>query len=480
MSKKLPTDQNPLVIDLDGTLINSDLLAESCLTFVLKNPFRIFLVFKWLISGKANLKENLAKLVEIDVEILPYNQKVLDLIKEEKQKGRKIVLATASSIIYAKKISEHLKFFDDVFATEDGFNLSAKNKCHKLISEFGENGFDYAGNSHDDLPVWQKCKSIIVVNPEIGLLKKINLFGKAKKIISAPKNIFKVWVKALRLHQWVKNSLIFVPLLASHKLEQIDLLFDGLLACLFFGLCASHVYLFNDLIDLKNDRRHSTKRFRPLAAGLVPVIPALLLSFVLLAVAFVGAFYFLPFWFGLSLVAYYFLTLAYSVFLKTLPILDIITLAALYTMRIIAGTFAFELVLTFWMLAFSMFIFLSLSLVKRYAELYEQRSKGRNEKTHGRGYYPSDLEMLSSLGASSGYLSVMILALYIQDKSTIALYDHPRIIWFACPLLLFWISRIWMLTHRGQMHDDPVVFAIKDKVSWLVGSLFGIIFWLAI
>jgi 4-hydroxybenzoate polyprenyltransferase len=476
----LKPSNKPLVVDLDGTLIHSDLLHESLLAFILKNPTSIFLPFKWFLKGKPNLKKHLAQRTQIDVETLPYDQRVIELIKIERAKGRKIILATASHIIYAKQIADHLKLFDEVFATESDVNLSAQNKCNKLVKEFGAGGFDYVGNSRDDLAVWNKSKAAILVNANRSVTKKAQALGNVEQIIPFPKNIFKVWAKALRLHQWVKNFLIFVPLLASHKIEQVDLLFNGALAFLFFGCCASHVYLFNDLVDLKNDRLHATKRFRPLASGLISATSSLVMSFALLLVAFVGSFYFLPLWFGLSLVAYYILTLAYSLVLKRLAMLDIISLAALYTMRIIAGAFAFGELLTFWMLAFSMFIFLSLSLVKRYAELYEQRAQGKKEKTHGRGYYPSDLEMLSSLGAASGYLSVMILALYVQDKLTISLYSHPRIIWFACPLLLYWISRVWMLTHRGQMYDDPVVFAIKDKVSWLVGGLLAIVFWLAI
>ncbi len=477
----MPNSKNiSLVVDLDGTLIHSDLLHESLFAFVLKNPTSIFLPFKWLAKGKPNLKKHLAQVTEIDVANLPYDQRVIKLIKSERQKGRKIILATSSHIVYAKQIAEHLKLFDYVFATESDINLSAQNKCDKLVKEFGEGGFDYAGNSCDDLAVWKKSRAAIVVNASKCLVKKAQALGNVEQIIPFPKNIFKVWAKALRLHQWVKNCLIFVPLLASHELGQDDLLFNGALAFLFFGCCASHVYLFNDLVDLKNDRHHATKRFRPLASGLISATSSLTMSFVLLLIAFVGSFYFLPPRFGLSLVIYCILTLTYSLVFKRLVMLDIVILAVLYTMRIIAGAFVFDKPLTFWMLAFSMFIFLSLSLVKRYAELYDQRAQSGKEKTNARGYLLGDLEMLSSFGASSGYLSVMILALYLQDELTISLYSHPQIIWFACPLLLYWISRVWMLTHRGQIHDDPVVFAIKDKVSWLIGVMMAVVFWLAI
>lgn len=476
---KKDSSQLPLVVDLDGTLINTDLLHESAFAFVIQNPLRAFIVLKWLRKGKAHLKEKLAHQVKIDVAHLPYNQAVLNLIETERKKGRKIILATASHKIYAEQIAQHLKIFDAVFATQNHTNLSAQRKCDLLVKEFGDKNFDYVGNSHDDLKVWKHANHGHAINTSCCLNRKIAALRNVESIPVAKKNSLKVWAKALRLHQWVKNSLIFVPLLASHKISDLDLIIKGALAFLFFGLCASHVYLFNDLIDLKNDRIHKSKRFRPAAAGLISIPAALLVSFALLAFSLIGAFCALPLWFGISLVAYYFLTFAYSLFLKRIMMFDVITLAALYTMRIISGTFAFELSLTFWMLAFSMFIFLSLSLVKRFTELHDQRSQGRTEIAHGRGYYPSDLEMVSSLGAAAGYISVMILALYIQDINTVKLYSHQKVIWFACPVLLYWISRVWMLAHRGQMHEDPVVFAIKDRVSWITGILLAIIFWYA-
>jgi len=283
----------------------------------------------------------------------------------------------------------------------------------------------------------------------------------------------------LRLHQWAKNALLFVPLLAAHRINELDLLLIGLLAFLLFSLCASSVYLLNDLLDLEDDRQHSSKRFRPLASGAVSIKVALLVFPALLLVAFVGAAWLLPWKFTLALACYYALTLAYSLVLKRIMTVDVITLATLYTVRIVAGAMVFDISLTFWMLAFSMFLFLSLAMVKRYAELRESRSKGKTGFTSGRGYYPGDLEMISSLGAASGYLAVLVLALYIQDQTTQALYHHPQVIWLACPLLLYWITRTWMIAHRGQMHDDPLVFAMKDRNSLIFVVLFAMVFWFA-
>ena len=298
--------------------------------------------------------------------------------------------------------------------------------------------------------------------------------------MSAARNSVPVWARALRLHQWLKNLLLFVPLLVSHRLSVPGALLTGCLAFVLFSLCASSAYLLNDLLDLESDRQHPSKRRRPLAAGLISPRAVLITVPMILLCVFAVAAWSLPWRFVIAMAGYFAVTVAYSVWLKRFMIVDVVTLAMLYTLRIIAGTLLFSLVMTFWMLAFSMFIFLSLAFVKRYAELLAAREKGGAERPGGRGYYAGDLSIISSLGSASGYLSVMVLALYIQDPNTAALYRNPRIIWMACPLLLYWISRVWVLAHRGAMNDDPVVFAIRDRVSLMVGALFGLVFWLAV
>ncbi len=469
----------PLVVDLDGTLLRSDTLIESGFAFIRQQPFRSLAPFVWLAAGKANLKGRLAAEVSLDAATLPYDSSVINYLKQEKANGRTLVLATASHQRYAEAISDHLGLFDRVLATSGDQNLSARTKRDVLIREYGEKGFDYLGNSSDDLVVWAAARKALLANPELGVEAKATRLGNVSLVIRSPRSPWRTWMKQLRLHQWMKNLLVFVPLLASHKITHPDLLATGLLAFIFFGLCASSVYLLNDLLDLEDDRQHPTKRNRPLASGAAPIKAALLLVPLLLLAAFGGSAMLLPWKFTLALAAYYALTLAYSLVLKRVMTVDVIVLAMLYTARIVAGTFAFDVQLTFWMLAFSMFLFLSLALVKRYAELRESHSKGKTELTRGRGYYPGDLGMISSLGAASGYLAVMVLALYIQDQTTLVLYRHPQVIWLACPLLLYWITRTWMIAHRGWMNDDPVVFAMKDRNSLLLGALFAAVFWFA-
>ncbi|WP_213297245.1 UbiA family prenyltransferase [Paraburkholderia sacchari] len=469
----------PLVVDLDGTLIRSDVLIESGFAYLKSAPLRFYRPLMWLArGGKPALKAGLAESTNVDVTVLPYDPQVLNWLKEEREAGRPLVLATASHERYAHAIADHLGLFDQTFATADDVNLSSHRKRDKLVAEFGEKNFDYAGNSHDDIAVWQSAARAYVVNPSSGVERAARKIGNVERVIESRTPTLKIWSKSLRLHQWLKNLLIFLPLLAAHKLDYPDLIVAALLAFLAFGLCASSVYLLNDLLDLEDDRHHPTKRKRPLASGALPLTWGIGLFPVLLVGAFVLTALFLPWRFAAVLVGYYVLTLAYSMYLKRQVMVDVVVLAMLYTIRIVAGTAAIGAHLTFWLLAFSMFIFLSLAFVKRYAELHSMKVRGL-VKTRGRGYVSSDLPLISSLGTASGYLSVLVLALYIQDGNTAKLYRHAQAIWLACPLLLYWISRTWIIAHRGLMHDDPIVFAARDRVSIAVAALCCLVFWAA-
>lgn len=469
----------PLVVDLDGTLLRSDVLFETAMAFIRQYPLQVFKLLLWLLQGKASLKRGLALSVKLDIALLPYDADVIEYIQQARRTGRLIVLATAAHETLATQIARHLNLFDQVWASDGEVNLSAHRKRDLLIDHYGQSGFDYIGNSTDDLCIWATARKAIVANPHVGVQRRAQAHGNVDQVLNAHAINLKDWRKALRLHQWLKNALIFVPLLAAHQIQQSQQVIDGLLAFLFFGLCASSVYVLNDLLDLADDRHHRSKRNRPFASGRLPIKSGLIAVPTLLLLAFGGAAAVLPWQFSAVLGAYYLLTLVYSLYLKRHMAVDVIVLAMLYTTRILAGAAAFHLPLTFWILAFSMFLFLSLALVKRYAELREARVREVEGKTRGRGYYPGDLDMIASLGASSGNLAVMVLALYIHEGATIALYQHPHVIWLACPLLLFWITRIWMLTHRGLMNDDPVVFAIRDRISQGIGALFLLVFWVA-
>ena len=470
----------PLVVDLDGTLIRSDVLIESGFAFLKSAPYRFYKPLLWLAhGGKPALKSGLAEATNIDVSVLPYDAAVVEWLTEERNAGRSLVLATATHERYADAIATHLGIFDKTFATDDSVNLSSGNKRDRLVAEYGEKGFDYVGNSHDDIAVWRSADRAYVVNPHGGVERAARKIGNVERVFESRPATVKTWSKSLRLHQWLKNLLIFVPLLAGHLLGSPERVLAALVAFLAFGLCASSVYLLNDLLDLEDDRHHPVKRRRPLASGALPLTWGLALFPILLVVAFSIALILLPWRFSAVLAGYYVLTLAYSMYLKRRVMVDVVVLASLYTTRIVAGTAAVGAVLTFWLLAFSMFIFLSLALVKRYAELHAMKERGL-VKSRGRGYVASDLPLISSLGTASGYMAVLVLALYIQDAKTTSLYRHPQFIWLACPLLLYWISRTWIIAHRGLMHDDPIVFAARDKISLAVVALCGLIFWAAI
>ena len=473
-----PTLQTPLCVDLDGTLILSDLLLETLLLLLKKNPFYIFLFPFWLLKGKAAFKAQIAKRTKLNPAALPYNKVFIDWLTEQRQTEREIWLCTASNYRLADSVADHVGIFKGVFASSDDLNLSGRAKAEILTRKFGNQGFDYCGNAKIDLAVWQASQGAIAVNCNQRLIKQASQISQLKQSFPKKNDFFKQIIKALRPHQWAKNSLIFIPLAGSHRLGELDLLQSDIIAFFAFGLCASSVYLLNDMLDLEADRQHHRKCNRPFASGRLSItagfflVPGLLLISANLARL-------LPPMFLLVLGAYYLVTVAYSFLLKKIMLIDIISLAGLYTARFLAGNAAVDIPMTFWLLLFSIFLFFSLALVKRYAELDAMQRQGKL-KAAGRGYHIEDLPILHSLGVSSGYLCVLVLALYINSPAVELLYHHPQSIWLICIFLLYWISRVWLITHRGKMHDDPVVFALKDKVSLITLLLCAIAIFFAL
>jgi 4-hydroxybenzoate polyprenyltransferase/phosphoserine phosphatase len=463
----------PLIVDLDGTLIHTDMLHESALRVTRDRPLDALRIPFWLMRGKAVLKDRLASRSSFDAALLPYNEKLLDWLKEERASGRRIVLCTASDQSIAQAVADHLGVFDEVLASDGSINLAGDNKADALERQYGHGGFDYVGNSSADLKVWRRARKAVVVNGAHGLAGKAAALCGVEREFPPQKRGLAAWRKVLRVHQWMKNLLLFVPLMAAHQVGDIDGWLTLMLAFVSFSLCASTVYIANDLLDLESDRAHPRKRMRPFASGAVPAWQGVLLAPVLLAVSlFLGAMVggtFLP-W----LLFYFVLTCVYSWGLKRVILLDCITLAMLYTLRITAGAAALSMPLSFWLLAFSVFLFLSLAFVKRYAELQTQALSGKS-KVHGRGYYTTDEPLVLNLGVTAGYAAAVVLALYLNTDNVLMLYRWPEAVWGAVPVLLFWISWIWMQAHRGNMHDDPVVFAVKDRASQLAGLAFAIV-----
>lgn len=451
----------PLCVDLDGTLIATDSLWESVLLLLRQNFWLCFLLPLWLIKGKTYFKHRIAQYVTLDAATLPYRNNILTFLQNAKNQGRKLVLATAAHQTIAQAVAEHLKLFDEVIATDMHTNMKGTTKRDTLQQRFG--AYDYIGDSNADLPILQAAQEAFLVAPNAALLKQTQC--PPERVFSAPKLTLWIWLKALRPHQWVKNVLLFLPLILAHEFLDIAKVGEALLAFIAFSLIASSGYILNDLLDLAADRVHPTKKERPFASGLIPIQYGLPLFVALVSVSFLISLCWLSISFTGMLGLYLFVTMTYSFYLKQKLIIDILVLAGLYTHRILAGGIAVTVDISSWLLVFSMFLFMSLAFLKRYIELLQLTER---KSLKNRNYEFDDIEMVASVGTTSGYLAVLVFAFYISSEKVAMLYHSPFILWLVCPLLLYWITRIWFLAHRRQMLDDPVHFALTDKISWLV------------
>jgi 4-hydroxybenzoate polyprenyltransferase/phosphoserine phosphatase len=468
LNRKESEKPAPVFVDLDGTVLKTDLLLESVAVLAKTRTYLLFMLPVWLMSGKANLKARIAAYADIDVSALPYNDEVLSYLESKKQEGHRLVLASASNTKYVEAVFKHLEIFDDFVASSETENLSGSRKLAAIQHSCGDSPFSYVGNGFVDLKVWGSAAEAVVVSNSKALAKKARSVSANVHVLeNGTKSQLRPFLKAIRPHQWAKNVLIFLPLAASHRIDDVGLIVQSLLAFVAFSLCASSVYLLNDMLDLASDRKHGIKRNRPFAAGSLSLLYGYVGAPILLAVSFSLALL-LPTIFILVLFFYYLVTLAYSFRLKRVIVLDVLTLAGLYTLRLISGAAATAVELSFWLLAFSMFLFLSLALLKRCSELLILEQKGKAE-AHGRGYSSTDYLVLNQLGVSSGLISVLVLALYINSQTIAQLYAEPRLIWLLCPIVLYWIGRIWVKGHRGDVDEDPIVFAAKDqRTYWLV------------
>jgi len=457
----------PLCVDLDGTLVQTDTLYECLLLLLAKNPFYLFLLPLWLWRGKAFLKQEICRRVDLDVERLPYHPELVARLQEEHRAGRPILLVTAADQSIARKVADHLGLFSGVCASDGATNLSGARKLELLVRQFGVRGFDYAGNARPDLHIWREANKAIVVCAGARLTRKAQSVSCVECVMEVPSRPWRDLRAALRVHQWVKNILIFVPLLTSHQLFDLVPLTSALGAFIAFSLCASGVYVLNDCIDLQTDRRHDKKRHRPFAAGKLSLPFAFLLLIALTGGAAAISLR-LPHVFQFTIALYFGLTLAYSFYFNLKLLLDVFFLGGLYTIRVLAGNAATGIAFSPWLLAFSMFLFISLAFVKRVAEV-DKHGQQDLLTTSGRGYRAIDKQTLVSLGTTSGQLCVLVLALSISSPQVELLYRTPILLWLLCPLVMYWVSRVWIITCRGRMDDDPVVFALRDGVSYIVG-----------
>jgi len=471
------SSQVSLFVDLDGTLIKTDLLFESLLKLLKQNPLFIILVPFWLFKGRAYLKQVLENRVEVAPEHLPYNVEFLSFLRQEHENGRKLILATASDRRLATGVAQHVGMFSEIIASDGINNLKGEEKLKAVQAVAQSKAFDYAGNSLSDLPLWNAAQRRLVVNVSPYLLSRIKNSVTIDQSFDLAQPTLRILPKALRFYQYSKNILLFVPIIMAHQFTDPSKLAALVLGFLSFSLCASSVYLLNDCFDLEADRTHPFKQKRPLAAGSLSISSALVLI-PLLALASLWISLVLSTAFFQILLLYLILTTAYSFYFKRIALADGILLSSLYILRIIAGGVITEVLVSEWLLGFAMFFFLSLAFAKRYAELFRLSSQ-TSTIAKGRGYSAEDLTALAIFGIVSGYISVTILALYTNSEEMRRLYTTPEALWLICPLLLYWISRIWLLSYQGQMLEDPLVFALRDSVSYATGFLTALFLFLA-
>ncbi|MFN3307259.1 MAG: UbiA family prenyltransferase [Candidatus Kapaibacteriota bacterium] len=464
-----------ICVDLDYTLISTDILVEQIVSFLKKKPTAFFHILFWLLKSKQYLKEKLSENVHLDYSEIPIREEVLSYLKQEKEKGNRLVLVTASNIKIANGINNYLKLFDEVYGSNSNLNLKGKNKAKFLEQKFGRNRFIYIGDSIADLPIWKIAKKSLLVSNG----KTINLLLQKRKNFSGNLLSYRTKIedffKLIRLHQWIKNLLLFLPLILAHEFGSISIIGRSTLAFVSFSLVASFVYIFNDIVDIRNDRKHPSKKLRPIPSGLISAYTAFFYCFLLLAVGIALALS-INSGFTLICIVYILLNLVYSFFAKRIPITDIFLLSTFYVLRIIAGSLATHVPVSNWLLAFSIFFFLSLATLKRYVELNLIANSEAN--THGRPYSIDSLDFFQILGVNSAFASIIVLILYINSEKVNSLYKSPSLLWFDAFLLLFWLAMLWNYAKNKNIDYDPVLVILRNPI-FLFTLLMMIIVWIS-
>lgn len=460
--------RRPLCVDLDGTLVKVDTLYDTLLLMVRKNPASLLRIPQWLAGGKANLKAHMTRAVTLDVTRLPYNQPLLDYLRAQREMGRPIYLATGADQALAGRVAAHLGIFSGVLASDGEKNLTGKNKLARFRQHFTGGELDYIGNAVADADLLAASVAPQVANPSFALRAVMRARGiMAAECFRDRAPAARSVLRAMRVQQWTKNFLVLLPFMLAHK-WRLDTARNAVIAFFCFSFCASANYLVNDLLDIENDRHHPRKRLRPFAAGDLPVPAGMALAAALIALA-TACLFFLPWQFSLMLGIYFAITLAYSLWLKSIVLIDVIALSGLYTLRLLAGGAATSTPISPWLAGFSIFLFFSLAIVKRYTELQNTLCDGLALKT-GRGYRLSDVDQMRSFGTASAFAAVVVFANYISGFDVAMLYRKPGLLWLIMPLLILWLCRVWLLASRGELNDDPVSFAITDRMSLLIGA----------
>jgi 4-hydroxybenzoate polyprenyltransferase/phosphoserine phosphatase len=468
----------PLCVDLDGTLVKSDTLVDSLLVLIRTRPSLLFALPLHLLRGKAAFKAFVTSHVTLDVAHLPYNRKLLQFLHDEHSRGRALYLATGADVRLAERVAHHLGIFAGVLGSDGATNLTGNRKLDRLRSRLGNSAYVYIGNDVPDLPLLAHAAESMVANPSLRLRLRMRLRGvqPARTFIERDHPLWSI-LRALRPHQWCKNLLIFLPLLLSHVIP-FQLLLNGLLAFCCFSLTASSAYIVNDMLDIQADRRHPRKRLRPFASGDLSPLSGFILAFLSLVLAFSGA-CLLPAAFFQWLLFYLVSTLAYTWYFKRIAIVDVLVLSGLYVLRLLAGSAATQSHISHWLAGFSAFLFFSLAIVKRFAELENLRASSLPPH-NGRGYLVADIDQLRSFGTASAFAAVVVFAIYISGSDVMLLYRRPHLLWLIVPFMILWLCRVWLLASRGELDEDPLVFALTDRASLLIGAAVAVIALLAI
>ena len=463
----------PLAVDIDGTLHGGDLLVEGAVRVVASRAAGLFLLLLWFLSGRATFKRRIAEAAPVDAEMLVLNPAVLEEMAAAKAAGREVWLASAADAQAVALVAREVGA-TGWFASDGRTNLAGRAKAEALTARFGKGGFDYIGNERRDLAVWRQARHALGVGLPPRLERQVRIHDSAARMLPGPGGRWRDYLRALRPHQWLKNLLVFTPLIAAHEFAAASYLpAAGVFVAL--SACASAGYLCNDLLDLPYDRRQSNRRRRPLAAGQVAPLRLLALALVLMAAGLAGAFYLSPA-VGACVLFYLLLSLAYSLWLKRLLLVDVIALATLYGVRLIAGSVAVAIVPSPWILAFFLFFFLALATVKRQGELSALRGSN-GSAPGGRAYRVEDRAGLAGLAMASGSASIVVLAFYIQSPAVGMRYGQPELLWLLCPLLVYWLARMVLLASRDEHELDPVAFAMRDRTSWIVlGGMLAVFF----
>jgi 4-hydroxybenzoate polyprenyltransferase len=464
----------PVCIDLDGTLITGDLMWESFIALFKRDPLKALMVAMSVFRGRAHFKWKIAEHMAIEPAELVYRREVLDELENLNREGVPLLLATASHETYARAVSAHLGIFQDVVASDGRRNVSGREKAAALVARFGEKGFDYIGNDWADVPVWRVAATPTVVAGSPSLVRQLTSERSDARVLATRRHPAVAALIAMRPHQWAKNTLVFIPLIAAHHILDASALWRATLTFLAFSLCASAIYILNDIFDMRADRRHPRKCRRPFAAGELSIPTGVGMALILLLASAVIAVAGGSLPVGGMLALYVLITSAYTLRLKRVPVADVFTLTGLYVLRIVAGGVSTGTSLTTWLLAFALFFFLGLAFIKRYVEVMSTRGQ-----LPGREYGPDDAQWIQAIGTSASYMAVVVLALYVNTPEVTQLYSHPDVLWLLCPLLLFWSTRLWFRAGRHLVHDDPVVEALKDPLGYVTVGMASIIMLIA-